>query len=164
MLFRYAILVSLRSKSADEACFDPHRPVDFVPLVKALHHLGEKRFGNRVLRSTLGSALKLSPSCPIGSATYPDFRRYVEAAHRAGFVEFGVNKARDAWVRSTGKLERACAGKQGACRVTSEVVHHDPLEAPKNIYRYIRAWTERAPSKSLRKRSVHARTSLYTES
>jgi hypothetical protein len=35
-----------------------------------------------------------------------------------------------------------------------------PTQIP---YRYIRAWTERAPSKSLTKRSVHARTSLYDD-
>ena len=97
--------------NADTGSSPSNRQVDFVPLVKALHHLGELRFGHRVLRSTLGSVLKLSPACPIGSPAYPDFRRYVEAAERYGFVELGYNRARDAWVRSTGKLERACAGR-----------------------------------------------------
>lgn len=118
----------VQSQRSDPSTLRVYRPIDFIPLVKALHHLGETRFGNRVLRSTLGSALKLSPACPIGSPAYPDFRRYVELAERGGFVQSGYNKARDAWVRSTGKLERACAGE------SSIVQGESPLARPDAIF------------------------------
>ena len=94
--------------------FGRNRPKDFIPLVKAILKLAERRGSPKVSRSQVGVFLNSSHSWPIGSGRYTDFKHYTHSASRFGYVLLGsddVTRTGHEWIQSTGVLERACGGK-----------------------------------------------------
>lgn len=91
-----------------------NRPKDFIPLVKAILKLAERRGSPKVARSQVGVFLNSSHSWPIGFGRYTDFKHYTHSASRFGYVLLGsddVTRTGHEWIQSTGTLERACGGE-----------------------------------------------------